>query len=287
MEFLRKNSLSLVVLILLVSNFFIWQAVFAGVSKKDLTVAFLDIGQGDSIYIEGPNGGRLLVDAGPNAKILSELGKLMPFGDRYIDVLVITNPDKDHYGGFLDVLEKYKVGVVIEPGVESPNTSWLELQNAIQKEGAQKIVARRGMYIDLGSGANFEIVFPDRDVSNFSHNDSSIVARLEYGSTSVMLTGDTTKIIEEYLVNYYKEDLPSTILKVAHHGSKTSSGKNFVGVVLPQYAVISDGRDNKYGHPNQETLDTLESFGIKIFRTDLDGTITFTSDGESILITSN
>lgn len=282
MRFVLKNGFLAIILTLLFVNALIWHSELEASPRKFLTVAILDVGQGDSIYIEGPNGGQVLIDGGPNRSVLSELGRIMPFGDTTIDVLVITNPDKDHYGGFLDVLEKFQVKTVIEPGTRTPNATYRELKRVVEEEGAEFLVAERGMSISLGDGAILRVLFPDRDVSDMSRNDGSIISRLEYGSTSVMFTGDTTKLIETYLVNHYPEDLPSTILKVAHHGSKTSTSKNFVDIVSPLYAMISSGKDNGYGHPHQETLDTLSRFGVSILRTDREGTIVFTSDGSTL-----
>ena len=281
-QHLKKKGGLIVLLGLLLANFLIWQNVSFAEKENLVTVAFLDVGQGDAIYIEGQNGGQILIDGGPNGNVLSELGKVMPFGDRTIDLLILTNPDQDHYGGFLDVLITYDISYVMEPGTRTPNKTYRELKRMLKEKGVEEIIAERGMSISLGDGALLKIIFPDRDVSNMSRNDGSIIARLEYGSTSVMFTGDTTKIIEEYLVNHYPEDLPSSILKVAHHGSKTSTAKRFVEAVAPSYAVISNGKNNRYGHPHQNTLKTLSEFGAEIFRTDTLGTIIFKLDGEKI-----
>jgi competence protein ComEC len=137
------------------------------------------------------------------------------------------------------------------------------------------------MKLDIGGGAFLGILFPDRDVSTWTSNDGSVVAKLTYGKSSVMLTGDATDLTEKIILGENSATtLASTILKVGHHGSRTSSSPEFVKAVAPTYAMISDGKDNKYGHPHQETLDTLAQFGAKIFRTDLLGTIVMKSDGE-------
>jgi competence protein ComEC len=128
---------------------------------------------------------------------------------------------------------------------------------------------------------HFDILFPDRDVSNWTSNDGSIIGRLVYGKTSVMFTGDATQKTEGYILG---QNLKSDILKVGHHGSRTSTSDAFVSAVTPDYAVISDGKDNKYGHPHQETLDTLNKHGIKILRTDLLGTIILDSNGEKFQV---
>ncbi|MES2087735.1 MAG: ComEC/Rec2 family competence protein [Patescibacteria group bacterium] len=244
----------------------------------------LDIGQGDAIFIEAPNGNQMLIDGGPPKTVLSALRKVMPFYDRSIDMLMVTNPDADHMAGFIDVLKSFKVGEVIEPGTNSPSATYAELERTIKEKKVPQVVARRGeiIWLDKKAGVGFYVLFPDRDILGLATNDGSIVGRLVYGNTSVMFTGDSPSNIEHYLVALDGEKLKSDVLKVGHHGSRTSTSEEFVGVVDPTMAIISDGKDNKYGHPHQETLDTLEKFGVKVFRTDQVGTIILKSDGETI-----
>ena len=143
-----------------------------------------------------------------------------------------------------------------------------------ENQNIPDILAKRGMRLDIGGGAVIDILFPDQDVSSWTSNDGSIVARLQYGDESIMLTGDATMKTEKIILGENPSSaLHSTVLKVGHHGSRTSTSNEFVKAVSPTYALISDGKDNKYGHPHPETLDTLAQFGAKIFRTDLLGTI--------------
>ncbi len=253
-------------------------------AHRKLTFAMLDVGQGDALFIESPTGTQILVDGGPPRKILGRLTRVMPLFDRTIDAIIITNPDRDHMGGFLDVLKTYKVKQVIEPGTFNDDSAiYRELKEVIAKKNITNILAKKGMQIDLGGGVFLDILFPDRDVSTWTTNDGSIVARLSYGETSVMLTGDTTAETEKIILSENaKEALDSDILKVAHHGSKTSSSKAFVEAVSPEYALISDGKNNTYGHPHQQTLDTLSSLGIEVWRTDILGTIIMKSDGQTV-----
>ena len=204
---------------------------------------------------------------------------MSPF-DRNIDAFIITNPDQDHIAGFMDVLKIYKVDKIFEPGTLTDSKIYQNLKDEIKKNNIPNILAKRGMKLDIGGGATIDILFPDRDVSAWTTNDGSIVAKLSYGNTSVMLTGDaTTKTEKIILGENTPKQLRSTILKVGHHGSRTSTSPEFVKNVFPIYALISDGKNNKYGHPHQDTLDTLSSFGAKIFRTDLLGAIVMKSDG--------
>lgn len=250
-------------------------------ARKELTFAMLDIGQGDALLIESPTGTQVLVDGGPPRKILSALSKTMSPFDRKIDAIVITNPDQDHIGGFLDVLKTYKVGQVFESGTFNDSAVYKNLEQEIKNKNIPDVIVKRGMRLNLGGGAVVDILFPDRDVSTWTTNDGSVVGRLSYGETSIILTGDATAETEKIILQENPEaQLKSTILKVGHHGSHTSTSEPFVDTVNPEYALISDGKENKYGHPHQETLDTLNKFGVKIFRTDLLGTIIMRSDGQ-------
>jgi len=242
----------------------------------------LDIGQGDGLFIESPTGTQILVDAGPPRRILSALTHVMSPFDRHIDAIIVTNPDQDHIGGFLDVLKVYKVDRVFESGTYNDSKTYQNFKTEIKIKNIPNILAQKGMRLDIGGGAMIDILFPDRDVSLWTSNDGSVVARLSYGKISVMLTGDATTLTEKIILGEYsKAALASTILKVGHHGSRTSTSAEFGKAVSPVYALISDGKDNNYGHPHQDTLNTLASFGAKIFRTDLLGTIIVKSDGEN------
>lgn len=248
-------------------------------SNKVLTFAMLDVGQGDALFIESPTGTQLLFDSGPPRKILSQLARVMSPFDRHIDAIVITNPDQDHIGGFKDILKVYKVDRVFEPGTFNDSKTYQNLKEEIKNKNIPNILAKRGMKLDMGGGVVINILFPDRDVSTWNSNDGSIIAKLSYGQTSVMLTGDSTSVTEKIILAENSVNmLKSTILKVGHHGSRTSTTAPFVGAVAPAYALVSNGRDNNYGHPHRDTLQTLERFGVKILRTDILGTIILSCD---------
>lgn len=278
----NKYWLFIFTLFLLVTTVFLFYQDFK-TSNTELVFAMLDIGQGDSLFIESPTGTQVLVDGGPPRKILSQLSRVMSPFDRHIDAIIITNPDQDHIGGFLDVLKVYKVDKVFEPGTFNDSKTYQNLKTEINNRNIPDILAKKGMKLDIGGGAVIDILFPDRDVSYWDSNDGSVVGRLVYGDISVMLTGDATTLTEKIiLANNPLEDIKSDILKIGHHGSRTSTSAPFLQAVSPTYALISDGKDNKYGHPHQDTLDTLTSFGVKIFRTDLLGSIIMRSDGQNI-----
>ena len=275
----KKYWTLLFILVLLGVDVFLFRLDLQN-SHKGLTFAMLDIGQGDALFIESPTGTQLLVDGGPPNKILNQLSRVMSPFDRSIDAIFITNPDQDHIAGFLDVLKRYKVGRVFEPGTLNDSKVYQNLEDEINKNNIPDILVRKGMRLNIGGGAFIDILFPDRDVSSWATNDGSIVARLSYGNISVMLMGDATTKTEAIILSENPEnELRSTVLKVGHHGSRTSSSYEFIKTLSPIYATISNGKDNKYGHPHRETIDTLSSLGLKIFRTDLLGTIVMKSDG--------
>ncbi len=275
----RKYNLFTFAFLLFLATLFLFYQDFKD-SHKGLTFAMLDVGQGDSLFIESPTGTQILMDAGPPRKILSQLSRVMSPFDRTIDGIIITNPDQDHIGGFLNVFEAYKVDKVFEPGTYNDSKIYQNLKTEIKNKNVQNILAKKGMRLDIGGGATIDILFPDRDVSFWDSNDGSIVAKLTYGKTSIMLTGDATLETEKIILDgYSKTSLASDVLKIGHHGSRTSTSASFVQAVAPTYALISNDKDNNYGHPHQDTLDTLASFGAKIFRTDLLGAIIMKSNG--------
>lgn len=243
----------------------------------------LNVGQGDALYIEGPTGIQVVVDAGPDDSVLRELPGVMPLYDRSLDAVIETHPDADHIAGFADLLRRYAVGAFIEPGIEKNTVVAEKIEQEIGDEKIPRIVARRGMWLDLGGGATLQILFPDYNVTHIDpklDNDGGIVARVVYGQTSVLLTADTSSAVEEHLMAVYaKTGLQSTILKVGHHGSRFSTEDSFVNEVAPQIALISVGAHNTYGHPTQRVLETLTAHHVETLRTDERGTIICTSNG--------
>lgn len=274
----KKYSLLIFIFLLLILNFFLFRLDLQN-SHKQLTFAMLDVGQGDGLFLESPTGVQIMFDGGPPRKVLGSLAQVISPFDKSIDAIVITNPDADHIGGFLDILKNYKVGRVFESGTLTDSKAYQSLRDEMKRQNIPDILVKRGMKLDMGGDVVIDILFPDRDVSSWATNDGSVVARLSYGKTSIMLTGDAPIKTEQIILSENSPtQLQSNILKVGHHGSRTSTSENFLKSVSPTYALISDGKDNKYGHPHPDTLATLAQFGVKVFRTDLLGTIIFKCD---------
>lgn len=269
-------------LVLLVSAVVVYVVPFEQGGGDTLSVTFLDIGQGDALFIESPTGVQVLIDGGPDTGILRQLSKEMGFFDRSIDIVLATHADKDHIGGLPDVLERYEVMEIVMTENKGESIAAEAFFDHADTEGARITYARRGMQYDLGYGAILTILFPDRDPTFLESNTGSIVARLTYGETEFLFTGDSPKAIEEYLVSLDGSKLQSDILKVGHHGSRTSSSEVFLNAVHPEYAIISTGKDNQYGHPHKEVMDLLHKAGAQIENTADLGTITFVSNGHQL-----
>jgi len=269
-------------LLLFFGNLMIFYTVFAETRGNVLKVSFLDVGQGDAIFIESPTGNQLLIDGGPDTTILNALGRVMPFYDKTIDAVLVTHPDQDHIGGIPEVLKNYTVGEYISNGATSSTGTSLELQNDLKEFNVKKEIARAGEIIDLGGGAFLKILYPVSAPKGTDTNEYSVVAKLYYGDSTFLFTGDAPTDIEQYLAKTDGKELKSDVLKVAHHGSRNSLSPEFLSAVAPEYSVISAGKDNRYGHPHQEILDFLNSIQSQILITFNLGDIYFVSDGQTI-----
>ena len=244
-------------------------------------VFFLDVGQADSILVKSPTGENMLIDAGKNDGADDLVKTLKEYGVDDIDYLILTHPHEDHVGGADTVLEHFEVKNVISPDIGADSKTWRDVVDAIEAEGCMDITASVGATYTLFEGCKFEILGPvdaDTDLNN-----ASIVLRLDYYENSFLFTGDAEKEAEEaILARVGKEKLDVDVLKSGHHGSSTSSSEEFLSAVTPNYAVISCGKDNSYGHPHKETLEKYSSRGIITYRTDKEGTVILQSDGESL-----
>lgn len=243
-----------------------------------------DIGQGDSFFIETKNGKQLLIDGGKDASVLGELAKVMPWYDKTIDVVIATHPDADHIGGLLDVVKRYKVGTFITSEVVGDTDLFKDLMNEIKNKKISSYYAFAGMKISFSETEYFEILFPDRDVSLWETNNASIVGKFVVGDRSALFTGDSPVWVEQYLVAKNPpaggpNKLNVDILKLGHHGSRTSTSAAYLKATTPNLALISAGKNNSYGHPNKEVIDLLNQFKIPTLSTQTEGTVLLETDG--------
>lgn len=271
------------IVVLVAVNIFIWSVVLRDEKTKELTVAFLDVGAGDSIYIEAPNGNKMLIDGGPDRSVVRELSEIIPFYERTIDVVLATHPDKDHIGGLIDVLKNYETKMILTTGATSTTETDKAFGKAIfdeEKMGAKNILVRRGSVVNLSEDVLFTVLYPVAIHPKEPTNDTSIVGMLTYGNQSFLLTGDAPQKVERYLVSVDGKKLKAQVLKIGHHGSKTSSSEVFIGNVSPDYAIISTAKKNRYGHPNKEVINLLKKYNIPTLATYDSGKIIFKTDGE-------
>ncbi|MFH1769440.1 MAG: ComEC/Rec2 family competence protein [Parcubacteria group bacterium] len=251
-----------------------------------LHVYFLNVGQGDAIFIVTPDKQQILIDGGPNRTVLRELGDVMPFYDRTIDIVAITHPDSDHINGLIDVLDRYKVENIIGTGVEC-NTSQCDIwEKIIIEEEANINYAHAGYRVRLDNDIVLEVLHPfesmqGREAEDF--NDTSLVMKLIYGDHSLLLTGDIEAPTERRMP-FLIGGLDSDFIKLAHHGSNTSSTQEFLEAVSPEIAFIQAGENNRYNHPHEDVINRLAQLSIPYYRTDIDGRIELVLDGHNYLI---
>ena len=260
----------------------------ATMPDDNLRVSFLDVGEGDAILIQ-KGSQQVLVDGGPSPQAISlELGTRMPFWDRTIDLLVLTHPHHDHLTGLVEVLRRFRVRQVLYPDLDCESPVYDEFLKLVEENNIKRTIARTGQRIDLGDGAVMRVLNPQKTLLTGTGSDvdnNGVVLRLSTGDVSFLLTADIMWEVEWELIRK-RAYLPGTVLKVAHHGSDTSTTPEFLAVVNPQLAVISAGADNKFGHPSDAVLERLkERLGSeKIYRTDEHGTIEFITDGERLWV---
>lgn len=236
----------------------------------DLKVYFIDVGQADSILIVNKDE-TMLIDAGNNDDGEDVVNFIKEKGIQKLNYVIGTHPHEDHIGGLDDVINSFEIENIMLPDITTNTKTFEDVINSIENKNLEITIPQIGDTFKVGD-ANCEVKSSIINKSNL--NLASIVIRLEYGNTSFLFMGDAEKENEEQ-INWE----PTTVLKVGHHGSSTSSSPEFLKQVNPQIAVIMVGKDNDYGHPEQETLTKLNNIGSKIYRTDLSGTITVISDG--------
>ncbi|MFO0704499.1 MAG: MBL fold metallo-hydrolase [Candidatus Andersenbacteria bacterium] len=239
-------------------------------SRAQPRLVMLDIGQGDAIYLRTPDGQDILIDAGSGNRVVEQLSRELPFSDRTIELAVATHFDADHIGGFKGVLEQYDVDAFATNGGTPTTETGRSLLESIKKEGLEPQTFTTGSKVS-GEGFSMDVVWPP-DTKEAS-NAGSIVMRLVTAKTSALFTGDADFKVEDALLKKHAQ-IAAEILKVGHHGSKTSSSDNFLAAVGGTRALISVGATNRYGHPTKEALDRLIKHGYNIERTDQQGSIT-------------
>ena len=281
--------------VLLVIPLFLFVSVALSQPSNRLRVTFLDVGQGDSILVQSPSQKMVLIDGGPSPIDLAlEIGQRLPLWERDIDLLVLTHPDGDHLTGLLELAARYDIEQVVQCGqdctTEGNLPGYRSWESLLDREGIEIIEAERGQLIDLKDGVQILVLHPPPNPLSGTASDAnnnSVVLLLSYGDVTFLLPGDIEAFAERFLVRY-SDDLSATVLKVPHHGSRTSTTPEFLAAVDPLFAVISAGADNPFGHPHPQTLATLrESLSdAQILLTSERGSIQFETDGSRLWLTT-
>ncbi len=281
----KKYLPYLLILVILGVTIFVWQSVLSNKNPRMLKVAFLDVGQGDAIYIEAPNKKQVLIDGGKDSKLLYSLSKVMPFADRSLDLLIITHRDMDHIGGLPMLLDGYRVEKVIDNGIKDETEISKSVDEKIKSRSIESEVAQKDMrvFLDKENDIYLDVIYPNRDVSDIDSNDGSVVVKLVHGENSFLFTGDAS-IYAESLIMWEEgeNDLDIDVLKLGHHGARSSSSLLWLEKTSPELAIVSAGKNNSYGHPHKETLERLENLKIPFLSTAEIGTILIKSDGQKL-----
>jgi len=278
-----SKSSSFFLIFLLVANIFTWWIIVDFQTTKE-TVAFLNVGQGDAELISNA-AGNILIDAGPNNKILFELGKILPFYDRTIDLFILSHPNKDHFNGLFEILDKYKIKAVMLNNFTYPSSSFQKLLEELKKRHILIIQGFEGVSINWQKQDKLLVIYPPENLL-FSNNpnNSCLVLNLALANNQFLFTGDISSTQEKKLSSFLaslKDQFK--VLKVAHHGSNYSSSDLFLQAFNPRLAIIEVG-ENSYNQPHPEVLKRLNEIGAQIFRTDVNGTIQFFIDKTGALI---
>ena len=278
----RKRAAGAVITVLVAVLIFaawLYGRLSGGIAEGEARFYFFDVGQGDAAAIVTRDA-CIVVDAGTEASEERLRLQLERAGIRRIDLAVFTHPHEDHIGGADMLIENFEVGAVLMPDNKSDTLTYSRLISALQSKNIELIPAEEGYTAELG-GLSLCVLFASADATD--ENDMSAVVRISFGETSAIFTGDAGESAEKMiLAKYPSGELTGGILKVGHHGSSTSTCAEWAEALSPQFAVISCGAVNDYGHPHDEVLRRLAALGAEIFRTDLDGTVCFVSDGRAL-----
>lgn len=281
-ELLKRNKIQLLFFGAIIANVLVWSVYFSAPDQK-MHINVFDVGQGDSILVQTRGGYTILVDGGPDGKVMSALGKKIPFYSKNIDLLVLTHPQSDHYGGLIEVIKSYQIKTLWINGESSDSKFYREFEELVLEKNIKKVVVSSGDQLLLSDNTEIKVISPKKKISTSDPNVNSIVLHISYGDFDAYLTGDADSQVQPYS----SKTEPVELLKVPHHGGKNALKESFVLELSPEISVISVGARNPYGHPRADTIDILKRSGTKIFRTDKNGSVEIVSDGDSWYTVTN
>lgn len=274
----HKNKILILGVVFFILDILVWIHIGVLHANAETTrIYFLDVGQGDSELVLLPHNVKLLIDGGPpNGMLLHSLENILPFTDRYIDLVMLSHPQLDHFGGLIDLLKRYRVGAFLWNAREGTAQAFTDLVRVMKEKRIVPIKLMKGDNITYGTSV-IPILSPDNTlIKSKELNDTMVVAELKQKNFTALFTGDIGTNVEDALLQFWHEHID--VLKVAHHGSKFSSGSTFLSAILPKIAVIEVGAHNLYGHPTKEALSRLQDAHARVFRTDQNGTVEVSVD---------
>lgn len=278
----HKNKTVIFLAALAVAVALVFSEIGASLGGGRFAAYFLNVGQGDTSLLIFPSGVKMLIDGGPpNGRVLAELAKTLPSTDRYLDLVVMSHPQSDHFGGLIEVVKRYRVGAFLAPAREGEGSAFAELRFALAERGVRTVTLGRGDAI-ANTETRVDILSPTHAfLTGKETNDAALAMVVRNEEMSLLMAGDAGEKVEASLIPYLTA--PVHILKVSHHGSKFSSGAAFLKAARPALAVIEVGK-NSYGHPTPEALARLAAAGAHVFRTDEDGTMKIWRTGNELNI---
>lgn len=275
---MKKTSKLLFIILLLVLAFY--KKTF--LSKPYFQIVFLNVDQGDAVLIITPQKKVILIDGGPDIKVLKELGKYLPFWKMNLDLVVLTHAHDDHFIGLIEISRRYKIKKIVYNNLNFNNFPLEALKKALKNNMVKGEEAVVNNYLYLEKNCSLKVLSAPKDDLN-DENDYSIVSLWSCLGKRVLLMGDASLIIEQSLIKEGVE-LKADILKISHHGSNTANSENFIKEVDPKIAVISVGKNNKFKHPNQIILNRLKELAVDIYRTDVVGSVNFLANNKDLLL---
>jgi len=267
------KKIFIAVIFITISSFY-----FVGcLTYNKFRISFLDVGQGDSIFIRTPDDYTVLIDGGPSAGVLEELAEVMPIYSRTIDVLILSHPHADHVNGLTEITKRYNIKKAVITGADFYNAYYEKLLSLFNEKNIPVYFGYSKKDFKLGNDVYLDFIWPDKPITSekFENvNNSSLALKVIYKDTVIFLGGDAEKEEEKEIIGT-GYNLNADIFKAGHHGSKTATSEEFLSVINPKTVVIQSGKENSFGHPHKETLEKLFEKGIDIRRNDREGRVDF------------